>query len=408
MTLLAYLIGAIVCAEIILAAAILWLRNGCPWLITARDFTPKLDPRGLQSFLQHGWDSELGWIRKPNTSGTETGRNDVATAYNIDASGARLNPGFEGKPPTVLAYGDSYTFARQVDDDQTWAHYLSRELGVNVANYGVGNYGFDQALLRLEREYERHPAPVVVIGVVPETISRIHAYWKHYSEYGNTFAFKPRFKLQGGNLVMLQNPIDSTDKFSRMESYLPSLAADDFFYETKFKRDILRFPYCLSVFKNPRRTFPLMLAALSDRLGLTSDAAFLRVMRRNIGLSRDLYNDTGGCALFHAIVQRFVDFCRDHHAEPVLLMMPQRMDIERIQAGDHYYRPFVETLSKTLHVVDAAETLMHGPDMDSLFINDRYGGHLSAEGNKRIAHLLAPLFQELLAERSGALSDNSS
>ncbi len=70
-----------------------------------------------------------------------------------------------------------------------------------VDNFGVGNYGFDQALLRLERELPSLECRVVIMGVVPETISRVQSYWKHYFEYGNTLAFKPRFILEGDRLV---------------------------------------------------------------------------------------------------------------------------------------------------------------------------------------------------------------
>lgn len=391
-----YILGLVFALEISLAAGTLWLRKSCPWLITRQDAHPKLDPRGLDSFLKHGWDSELGWIRKPNTSGAETGRNNVSTAYHIDASGARLNPSFEDQPPVILAYGDSYTFARQVDDDETWAHYLSKTLSKNVANYGVGNYGFDQALLRLEREYPSHPAPVVVIGVVPETIARIHAYWKHYSEYGNTFAFKPRFVLESGELSIKPNLINTVDKFGGIEVYLQELAEYDYFHKTKFTRDMLMFPYCISVLKNPKRTFKLMLAAFTDRLGITNDAAFLQVMRRNIQITRTMYRNPEGVALFAALVQRFVTFCTEQGSAPILLMIPQRMDIERIQNGDHYYQAFIDAMSKHLTVIDAAPALLHEPDLDGQFINDQYGGHLSAAGNKLVAHLLEPACRKLL------------
>lgn len=396
MTLFAFVFGVIIAVEIILATSILLLRRSCPWLITKSDASPKLNRHGLQSFIDHGWDAALGWVRKPNTSGTETGRHGVATAYHIDESGARLNPGFQGQPPAVLAFGDSYTFSRQVDDQQTWAHFLSKALNKNVANFGVGNYGFDQALLRLEREYDAHPAQVVIIGVVPETMSRLHAYWKHYSEYGNTFAFKPRFVLQGGALVLKPNLIDTADKFNSIDAYQPALAADDYFYETKFKRDMLDFPYSLSVFKNPKRTFGLILAALTDRIGISSDAAFMHVMRRNIQMTRDLYANAETSALFEALVRRFVQFCTSRGAMPILLMMPQRMDIERIKKGDHYYHDFMQAMSKHLTVVDAANALLSDQDIDSLYINDHYGGHLSIAGNQRVADLLTPICSALL------------
>jgi len=44
------------------------------WLIISKDKTPYLSETGLQKFFTHGFDSELGWIRKPNTNHDEMGK----------------------------------------------------------------------------------------------------------------------------------------------------------------------------------------------------------------------------------------------------------------------------------------------------------------------------------------------
>ncbi len=385
-------------AEGILASGIFWLRHSCPWLIVGRDAHPRLDPKGLASFIEHGWDPELGWIRKPNSLGTEKGKDNAEISYRIGPSGARFNPGFENQPAEILVYGDSYAFARQVNDDETWVNYLSHKLGINIGNYGVGNYGFDQALLRLEREFADHPASVVIMCVVPETMSRIHAYWKHYSEYGNTFAFKPRFVLAEGELHIKPNLINNVAEFNRLNIHLPKLSASDYFYDTKFKRDILSFPFCLSIFRNFKRTLPLMWAAFTDRIGRTRDAAFIKIMRRNIDMNCSLYHQPESKALFEALVQRFSTFCNERDAKPVLLMVPQHMDIEHIKNGDHYYSTFLQDVSEQVTVVDAASALLDTTEMNTMFINDKYGGHLSAAGNMLIARMMAPVCQGLIEE----------
>ena len=129
--------------------------------------------------VEKSFDPELGWCRRPGERGTEV-TDAGRTAYTVDERGCRRNPGFGTQPATVACFGDSYTFCRLVGDDQTWPHHLSRQLGVNAANFGVGNYGLDQALLRLERELPGLESRVVVMGLVPETIARVLSYWKHY------------------------------------------------------------------------------------------------------------------------------------------------------------------------------------------------------------------------------------
>ncbi len=80
----------------------------------------------------------------------------------------------------------------------------------------MGNYGLDQSLLRLKREVPKNPTKFVIMGVVPETICRILSMWKHYYEYGNTFAFKPKFTIENDQLIQISNPINESSKFQNL------------------------------------------------------------------------------------------------------------------------------------------------------------------------------------------------
>jgi hypothetical protein len=366
-----------------------WLRQSCPWLIMAQDNRPRLAPDGLQRFIAHGWDAELGWVRKPNSGHDETGAGGVTTSYRIGADGARVNPGFEDRPVIGLAIGDSYTFSRQVNDDETWPHMLSRALNGNVANLGVGNYGADQALLRLEREIDDHAPRFVIMGVVPETIARIHSSWKHFSEYGNTFAFKPRFLLEpGGALRLVPNPVDTLDKFNRIEALRPQLEATDYFYETKFRRDLLHFPYLWRVGRTWRRTLPLMAATLGDRIAGPGSRAFMQVMERNIAITADMFRNPSATDLFRAIVARFAATTRAAGAEPVFAMLPQLYDLRRIRRGDHFYADFMASIADDVAAIDLAPPLLEAEGRNDLYIDDRFGGHLSRAGNAIVADWL--------------------
>lgn len=138
--------------EIIVGSLVFFVKRKFPWLITASDEHPKLSKEGLLKFIPHGYDSELGWVRKPNTSHSEVGKSKT-TNWNINSKGSRKNLGLEDNDTKISCYGDSFVFCRQVNDDETWEHYLSKGLKTNVLNFGVGNYGIDQALLRLKKEY---------------------------------------------------------------------------------------------------------------------------------------------------------------------------------------------------------------------------------------------------------------
>ena len=385
------------------AALVHGLRKNCKWLITPGDLRPAIDKNGLERFLDHGWDAEIGWIRKPNTSHDEVAKDGGVSTFHIDANGARRNPQFEHLAPGALVYGDSYAFSRQVNDDQTWAHQLSKKLDLNLVNKGVGNYGLDQALLRLEREFDGSPAPLVIMAVVPETISRILSVWKHFSEYGNIFAFKPRFVLEDDNLILRPNPVDTPDKYLRIDGMLGELMDQDYFYRRKFKPDMLRFPYIWHLLRSRRRNFPLMTAALKDRV-IDGEHAFTNIMERNISLSAEIFLEKPARDLFAAICLRMRDFVRARKSEAGLVFMPQMMDIAHIRRHGHHYRPLLDRLEGLLPVVDLAPAFLPRNDLGSLFIDDRYGGHYSAHGNRMVAEKLQPVCRKFLPHASTGIT----
>ena len=154
----------------------------------------------------------------------------------------------------ISCYGDSFTFSRQVNDNETWCYYLSKLTKSNVLNWGIGNHGMDQALLRLEREFTKNKTKVVIMANVPDTISRVVSYWKHFYEYGNVWAFKPRYELDvNKQLRLVPNLIDKPEKFYELEKYIDELKKHDYFYKEKFLKDLIKFPYSFYVLKNSKR-----------------------------------------------------------------------------------------------------------------------------------------------------------
>ena len=63
----------------------------------------------------------------------------------------RPRPGSPGYETTCAAvFGDSFTHADEVADEQAWPALASRLLACEVENYGTGGYGTDQAVLKAE------------------------------------------------------------------------------------------------------------------------------------------------------------------------------------------------------------------------------------------------------------------
>lgn len=367
-------------------------REQYQWLITAADELPEIDDEVLDKFIKHGFDSQLGWVRKPNTNGIEQGRHS-SVRYSINSIGARSNPGHEHLPHGISCYGDSFVFCRQVNDDETWEYYLSDLAGCNVSNFGVGNYGLDQALLRLQREYARSPAPVVMLGVVPETISRVLNVWKHYNEYGNVFGFKPRYQLRDGHLELIENMIIGRSDFQNLQKHLPRLQAHDYFYLNKFKKDLLSFPYSWSLARTYRRNVPLiariLLKRMYDLLRIRADyheyLHNVSVLQRNIALCARLYYQQNVVHLMVTLLEEFNRFGREHGFTPIFLLLPQLNDIVYIRQHGSYYAHFVAQARKLMLTVDLTESIMECENISALYSNDNYGGHFSPAGNQFVA-----------------------
>ena len=389
---------------------IMWLlvrsfRPDFQWLITPRDETPDFAPDLVEKYGRLSFDSELGWMRRAGTTGVEqtlTGESKFA----IDADGARLNPDWTGKPSGVAVYGDSFAFCRLVNDDETWPHFLSAELQTNVRNFGVGNYGVDQALLRLKREIDQIEAQCVVMAVVPETIVRIHSYWKHYFEYGNILAFKPRFRIERGALRHFPPAVRTLDGFRAYRERLAEIRALDEFYDSKFRWDLLRFPYALRLVTRARRLLPILGWLVYGRAtGAAQESrrrAFAVVLADNARFTSRLLRRDDARELLRRLVAEFAQVCRSAGKEPLLMVIPQPVDLEAKSKGDRTAEEVFASLRDLLPVADMTGAMTLQP-RHTMYVEGSLGPHTSAHANLLIARELASVLRDamggLLARR---------
>ena len=372
------------------------------WLIIKKDETPKLSQDGLKKFFSHGYDPILGWVRKPNTSNSEKSM-DKITNWKINSKGSRMNPSYENLPSKISCYGDSFTFARQVNDDETWEHFLSELSNTNVINFGVGNYGLDQSLLRLKREFQNNKTDIVIMGVVPDTISRIVSVWKHYYEYGNTFGFKPRFFLKNDELCLFENPISNKSKFQNYTLELSKIQQYDYFYKQKFKKELLTFPYSFSILKNPKRHLSIIFWTISNTFlkFIKKNNSRLEwksmeiIMKINLKWRVFLFNDKKTVTLLKKLLMEYVKFSQENNFKAVFAFLPQKDDILFIKSHYHFYQNFLQDLSLIdgLYFIDVLKPLLDENDLDTLYSdNNSYGGHYSIDGNRKISSII---FQEI-------------
>lgn len=367
-----------------------YLRKKSPIIITPKDQKPELSWNGLFKFFKSGYDPELGWVRIPNTSKKEIGK-DKITSYSIDEKGSRNNPEHKKLPKKISCYGDSFTFSRQVNDNETWEYFLSKHTKSNVLNFGVGNYGLDQSILRLKREYPKNKTKIVIMGVVPSTIFRNLSVWKHYHEFGNTFGFKPIFIIKNKKLELIKNPINSEDKFLYYEQYLNKIRKYDYFYKRKFLSQMISFPYSISLITNPIQNIPSIIIATSELFGKKIASKTLNIFR-SLKLrfiqhpSAPLYQYKYATKLMDLLIEDFIQYSRQQGFTPILLFMPQKEDLISAKYKGNYYKDFIKQINKKIKTIDVTK-LINSRDLDRVYTDDsKYGGHFSKFGNKLVAN----------------------
>ena len=148
---------------------ILFLMTKSKSILSSKDLFPNISDELLNKF--NSYDSEIGWISKKKSIKTEISRGKLVK-YTYNQKGARsLGIEKDKIDSTISTYGDSYCMCREVSDSETWQAFLSTYLKENVLNFGVGNYGLDQSILRLKREFKSNQTRTVVIGITPYTIT---------------------------------------------------------------------------------------------------------------------------------------------------------------------------------------------------------------------------------------------
>ena len=358
------------------------------WLITPESKRPHLPKKVVEHFFNKSFDPELGWAPKAGSSGQDITELGVKT-YHIDEKGRRLSSAYSDMPSKIAVFGDSFSFGRLVNDDETWPYALSKLVKSYVPNYSVGGYGLDQALLRLKREIKTLDSKIILMCVVPETIARIHSYWRHYFEYGNTLAFKPRFAIEKDGLKLYELFIKDQESFKKIEENEEFIQQVDYFYKYKFLENILCFPYLYRLWKTRRQNFPILKQVIIGLITGQSDKyrkkAFKQVLRNNAKYTAEMYNDENAKLLFSRLVDEFVDLCREHDKKPVLVLTPQPVDMERFNSGFSDYSEFIAQLSEKVEVCDLTSLFVGNKNVAEWYLEGELGPHLSVKGNNEVA-----------------------
>ncbi|MDR0756031.1 MAG: hypothetical protein LBE99_03925 [Puniceicoccales bacterium] len=369
---------------------------------------PPIDKKLVAKFTT--FDAQLGWVPTPNSrkkdnSGTYTGL-PSANEYSIDSYGSRsLTVPFERG--FISTYGDSFCLCREVPDDSSFQAFLSQQTRSYVSNYGVGNYGLDQALLRLEMQFLKDPTKHVVMAITPWTIERIVSVWKHYSEPGNVLGAKPRFILYNNTLKLVPNFIRQPSDFLTIKQHKTFLRKNDenykWFLVSKRKQKTsalwhLATHKSLMDFILKRANYDIARLTKQNIQKIDQKKQeFLQVAKLYIQEQTRLKTiylahlfEKQKQLLVH-LMGRFVDFAKTHQFIPHLLILPAYDHVTFMKEGKLLYQNNLQWIPKacpTLVITDMYECWkqMSTETFNRLYVD--IFGHHSILGNQHIANVL--------------------
>lgn len=336
----------------------------------------KITPAKVDGYLKKTYDPALGWAPRP--TGPEG---------DINSLGARSHHEYTDLKNTISVYGDSYTHCDGVEVKDSWPILLESKIERGVLNFGVGGYGTDQALMRLEKTHPIAPSQTVLLCIQPENINRNVSIYRGF--YQSSFGPpKPYYTVENGKLE-LHNPFSDPAVVRSMLLDDPTRLIDECREHDRWFNDELifgrpwgiRFPYSFQ---------------LANRIPFIYNR--LHIALTDIPSHAYLYREKGDAfELMKAICRRFVAYCRERKLAHGILILPPPRDVARFSdRGELNYQELIDFLkSEPIDFHDMIYTLAKEPDMYSLYVNK--SGHYSRKGNELIAGEVAGFIRSIEA-----------
>ena len=157
--------------------------------------------------VRGGFDARYGWVNRP-------GRYELGgVEHHINSIGARGALEYAAQKSAgvvrMVCFGESFTYGSEVADTEAWPTRLAGLVeALEVINLAVSGWGTDQALLRFREQGPGLDADVACMGFMLDNIRRnVNRYRQlAYPRDSGAPLVKPRFRLDGGELVLVPIP----------------------------------------------------------------------------------------------------------------------------------------------------------------------------------------------------------
>tara|TARA_B100000963_G_scaffold359359_1_gene386483 strand:- start:451 stop:1644 length:1194 start_codon:yes stop_codon:yes gene_type:complete len=356
------------------------------WILTKKKKFPEFKKNKIFNFFFKSYHPLLGWDKKPGRIGYDN-TDKKKIIYKIEKNGSRSYIK-KFKKTKIITYGDSYAFCRNVNDNETWQYFLSKKTQSKVLNFGVGNYGIDQSLLKYKITKNLGINKIIIFAFVPETICRVQSQWKNFLEFGNIFGFKPAFSLKGDKLILKKNYITDRKSFNKIKKIIKKLSKEDRFYSEKFEKNLFQFPYIFNFFRhfsfNLKFFFTLYLTIFANKKIKQKiiDYQFSLIMKKNLSYSHNLYLENYSQKLLEKLLSSIYKLGKKRKHKIIFINLPQLFDLKL--KSHVMYKKFYKRMNESYNIIDFTE-IFKKYNYSKLYDNDVYGGHLSNFGNKIVA-----------------------
>lgn len=189
----------------------------------------------------------LGWYPQKNKTAVLEDSSFPTVHIHTNSAGTRGVREYPLEKPKgmtrIAALGDSLVFGFGVQDHETFSAVLeARDKSLEVMNFGVPGYGYDQISLCYQTIAYHYKPDIVLIGIF------IMDFWRSTRAFADSGHSKPYFSLNKKGILALHN-VPVPPPFSIQKSQFPSLFEENIFEKVlnrsmlyrKLRRLILNF-----------------------------------------------------------------------------------------------------------------------------------------------------------------------
>ena len=115
-----------------------------------------------------------------------------------------------------------------------------------------------------------------------------------------------------------------------MKNLISKLKKQDYWYKSKFSKDLIRFPYSYSFFKNLNRNSKILINYiffwLTDN-NVYQENAWNVVLEENQKIIKNCYNNKTDTNLLKKIIQKFIKDIEKEKSIPIIVIFPYKIDV---------------------------------------------------------------------------------